>query len=49
MIDIIKVYRTDILVTILTFMVGVGCGAAITDALNSWDKKGKSNNDGDNK
>ena len=41
MTDIIKQHYPMILTCGLMFLVGVGIGGAITDALNKWTRKGE--------
>ena len=45
MIDAIKQHMTMIVICVLTFLVGVGIGGAISDALNKWTRKGERSND----
>ena len=45
MIDAIKQPMTMIVICVLMFLVGVGIGGAISDALNKWTQKGESSNE----
>lgn len=39
MIDLIKENLNQIIICVFMFLVGVGIGAAITDAINNWKEK----------
>lgn len=45
MIDAIKQHMTMIVICGCTFLVGVGIGGAISDALNKWIVKGEKSNE----